>query len=124
MSPRDARHRCPWQAPAPPARTQVNLYASSPWPHGNCLVNPGMNQGVSFLTSVGFTTTALLLQDRTGGLPHSQIYDNLWARTPSMPVLQLCRTWCFGGIWTAFLGMPVMGIAREGKGKGQGLARP
>lgn len=132
----------PWQqAPAGPHLCGLHpgqppsLIPMAPW--GSSLCTQGMfgehmheSVRVSFLTSVGFSHTTLLLthqEDWTRGLPRSGIHDILWARTPSMPILQLCETWCFGGVWKAFPGDPSYGCSegrdREGTGSSLSLSQ-
>lgn len=70
-------------------------------------MSTGMSSQVPLLTSVGFFNNILLLTHQEGTGPEVSLvrnHDILRARIPSVPILQLCGSWCFGGVWSAFPG--------------------
>lgn len=132
MSPRNARH-CSrhWQAPASPACTQVSVYPSLPWPHGAPLCTQEMfgehmHELVSVLTSVGFSNTTHLLTHQEGTGPEASLgQESMTSPEPGPLQCQSCSCVGHGVLGVSgvpFLGIPVKGIAREGRRKGQGLA--
>lgn len=78
---------------------------------------------MSLLTCVGFSDTTRLLTHQEGTGPEASVVqeskDTPGTRGPSMPILQLCGTWCLLGIQRAFPGDASYGGRKEGRKEGR-----